>query len=188
MQQQTKKKYQRRHQFLIEKSFQHRVIWRFGTVVIASIFFSHFITVGFLKLKEIFSPSSQDLVYFANTLSPTMVFTRVLDILWLPMLFSALLGSILIVIFSLFYSHRIAGPLYNLKRMMHQIEKGDLNVIMKIRKNDEFHDVEEAFNRMLAGLKSRREDLEKAVANLSGPDKNKIGKILKSPAPKGEEF
>jgi len=181
MQQQIKKNYRRRRQFLIEKGFQHRVIWRFGMVVIASIFFSHFITVGFLKLKEIFTPSSQDLVYFANAFSPTLAFSRILDILWLPMLFSALLGSVLIVIFSLFYSHRIAGPLYNLKRMMRQIEIGNLNVIMKIRKNDEFHDVEEAFNRMLTGLKSRREVLEKAVANLSGPDKNMMEKILKPP-------
>ncbi|MCK5219466.1 HAMP domain-containing protein, partial [bacterium] len=125
---------------------------------------------------------------FANAFSPTLVFARVLDILWLPMLFSTLLGSILIVIISLFYSHRIAGPLYNLKRMMRQIEKGNLNGIMKIRKNDEFHDVEEAFNRMLTGLKNRQEVLEKAVANLSEPGKSKIEKILKPSAQEDGEF
>ncbi len=174
-----KKTYYRRRQFIVEKRFQHRVIWQFVGVVIASIFISHLITIAYFKIKEMVAPSSQDLMYFANTIHETLVFSRVVEILWIPLLISALVGSVMIVAMAIFFSHRIAGPLFNLKRMMKQIEQGNLNVSMRIRKDDEFHDVEEAFNKMVEGLNTHLGKLEKAVTKLSGPHRIEMEKILR---------
>ncbi len=178
MRQQTKMEQHKRRQFWVEKGFQNRVIWHFVLVVIGSIFFSQIITVGFIKLKEIFNPASQELIYFSNTVE-TLAFSRVAEILWLPMLVSTLLGILLVLIFGLFYSHRIAGPLFNLKRMMRRVGEGDLKAAMKIRKNDEFHDVEEVFNQMVESLHHRMRDLKTAMRELTGPGKKKMEKVLK---------
>jgi nitrogen fixation/metabolism regulation signal transduction histidine kinase len=169
----------RRKQFIVEKRFQHRVIWQFVGVVIVSIFTSHIITIAYFKIKEMIAPSSQDLMYFANTINETLAFSRVVEILWVPLLISALVGSVLIISMGIFFSHRIAGPLFNLKRMMKQIEKGNLNVTMRIRKDDEFHDVEDAFNQMVKGLQSHLRKLETAVAGLSGSHRTEMQKILR---------
>ncbi len=177
MQHQTKREQQKRRQFWIEKTFQNRVIWHFVVIVIGSIFFSQSITVGFIKLKEIFAPASQVLIYFSNTVE-TMVFSRVVEILWLPMLVSTLLGIFLVLVFGLFYSHRIAGPLFNLKRTMRRVGEGNLKATMKIRKNDEFHDVEESFNQMVEAFHRRWSDIKKAVGESTGPDKKKLEKLL----------
>ncbi len=178
MRQQTKMEQRKRRQFWVEKSFQNRIIWRFVLVVIGSIFFSQIITVGFIKLKEILDPASQNLIYFSNTVE-TMAFSRVAEILWLPMLLSTLLGILLVLIFGLLYSHRIAGPLFNLKRMMRRVGEGDLKASMKIRKNDEFHDVEEVFNQMVEALHHRVRDIKTALRESSGPGKKKIEQVLK---------
>lgn len=174
------KKTYRRRQFMIEKKFQNRFIWRFIGIIIASIFCSHLVTLGYLKVKEWISPSSQDLMYFSGAIRETLAFSRAIEILWFPLLLSALLGSILIVVFAVLYSHRIAGPLFNLKRMMKLVEEGNLKVTMRIRKTDEFHDVEEAFNSMLKGLNSNISKLETAVAKLPNPSRKAVAEALRT--------
>jgi methyl-accepting chemotaxis protein len=168
----------RRKQYLIDKRFQNRVIWRFVSVVIGSIVVSHLVTVGFMLVREWITGSSEDLMYFSNPANETLAFTHILDILWMPMLFSALLGCTLIVLFGLFYSHRIAGPIFNLKRMMRQVEEGHLNVVMRIRVKDEFHDVESAFNQMVQGLRSRLEKVKQAVDELPEAKRRQIENLL----------
>ncbi|MCK5243258.1 HAMP domain-containing protein [bacterium] len=153
----------RRRQFIVAKGFQHRIIWHFIGVVIISILFSHAISLGYLKLREITQSSGRDFIYLAGNAQETLAFSSLLDVLWLPLLISALVGILIIVIFGLLYSHRIAGPLFNLKRNMRQVGEGDLNACMQIRKNDELHDVEVAFNQMVKGLKNRFGEKKKQV-------------------------
>ncbi len=73
------------------------------------------------------------------------------------------------LIFGLLYSHKIAGPIFNLKRVLHKIGNGDLTVTMKLRASDEFHDVEDAFNQMANGLNQRLMTIQKAIAELPRP-------------------
>jgi len=147
-------------------------------IVIASILFSHWVTLGYLKVREMINPSSQSLVYLANTLNDNLAFTRFFDVLWMPLTFSAVLGSLLVLIFGVLYSHRIAGPIFNLKRMMSQVAEGNLDVMMRIRNKDEFHDVQDAFNRMVTGLKTHLEDLEEAVRKLPEPSRKEFEALL----------
>ena len=178
MDQPAKPAYQRRWQFVIDKGIQNRIIWRFILTVIASIIFSNLISLGFLKIKEMFTPSSQDLIYLTNSMNENLAFTRALEILWLPLLISLVLGTVLVLVFGVFFSHRIAGPIFNLKRMMGQVEKGQLNILMKTRKKDEFKDVEEGFNRMVKSLHDRVAEIKKASEKVSGPGKKAIDKVL----------
>jgi nitrogen fixation/metabolism regulation signal transduction histidine kinase len=162
----------------VAKEFQGRVIWRFVLTVIAGIFLSQLVTIGYLKIRELVSPAEQNLIYFSSTFRETMEFTQALEVLWLPMLLSALLGSLLVLVFGIFFSHRIAGPLFNLKRVMRQVEDGDLTVVMKIREKDEFHDVESSFNSMVTSLRNKMLTLKKTLGKLTGPKKVKTEKSL----------
>lgn len=170
----------RRKRFWIARKFQNRVMGRFVAVVVLSIVCSHLVTLGYLKLQELSKPDAQNLIYFANNLNESLAFTRLMDVLWLPMLVSALLGTGMVLILGLFYSHRLAGPLFNLKRMMRLVEAGHLDVLMKIRKHDEFHDVEEGFNRMLEGLRRKIEALAQGILALPAAEQEKFKSALQA--------
>lgn len=171
--------YRRRRQFIVDKQFQSRFVLRFLLIVVASILCSHLITLGFIKLRDLSAGSSQSLMYLSTAIQPSLSFTRVFEVLWLPLLISGLLGCLLVAVLGIFFSHRIAGPLFNLKRMMQQVEDGNLDVKMCIRNHDEFHDVEEAFNRMVTGLRAHMQELEQVVDRLPEDKRKELAKILR---------
>ncbi|MBF0297512.1 MAG: HAMP domain-containing protein [Oligoflexia bacterium] len=62
---------------------------------------------------------------------------------------------IVITIWGVFISHKVAGPLYKLKKVINEIKNGDVNQRVYFRENDEFKDVATAFNEMLDYLQKR---------------------------------
>jgi len=92
--------------------------------------------------------------------------TDFLNGLWLPALITCLMGIFFVLGFGLIYSHRISGPLFNLKRLLHKMSQGDLSAKMHIRATDEFHDVEDAFNLMAAELGRRHQRLRELLEAL----------------------
>ncbi len=56
---------------------------------------------------------------------------------------------------SWFLSRHVSGPLYDMKGVVEEVGRGNLDVRLAARRNDEFGDVEEAINGMVRGLKER---------------------------------
>lgn len=56
---------------------------------------------------------------------------------------------VFVFVAGILFSHRIAGPLYKLKKTCKIIEDGDLEERAFFRTGDEFQDVAQSFNRML---------------------------------------
>ena len=56
---------------------------------------------------------------------------------------------------ALFFSHFIAGPIYRFEKTLEQMREGNLNVNVRLRKNDELKDVADLFNQTLASLRNR---------------------------------
>lgn len=176
----TSTQVQRRRQFIVNKTFQHRVIWRFALTVIGSILLSQALILAYLKLKDVVSPNSNTLIYFSSSLNPTLAFTRVIEVIWLPLLLSSVLVVVFVALSAMYFSHRIAGPLFNLKRMLSQVGEGRLNLHMHIRKNDEFHDIEETFNQMVANLNSRLQLIFQNHQALPAASRKKLDKVWES--------
>lgn len=57
---------------------------------------------------------------------------------------------------SIFLSHRIAGPLYKLRRSMEEVAKGNFDLRINFRKNDHFIEMQDTFNDMIQHLSIRR--------------------------------
>jgi methyl-accepting chemotaxis protein len=54
-------------------------------------------------------------------------------------------------------THRLVGPAYRLKQLLRQISDGRMQPVGSLRKHDELQDVFEAFQQMVASLRSARE-------------------------------
>ncbi len=74
---------------------------------------------------------------------------------------------LIVIVCSLFVSHRFAGPIFRLERVSESLANGDLTVSVQFRKGDEFFETAEYMNRMIASL---REKVQK--------DKNLSDRIL----------
>lgn len=139
---------EKRKVFFIEKSFQAKFILKFCALVAAG----SLCTIGLLYYLAMHSTT----VAIAN--SRVMVKSTA-DFL-LPMLVQTvvvvtILVSLAAILVTLYVSHKIAGPLYRLKKGMREVGEGNFSNEIKLRRFDQLRDIAEEFNRMLARLKER---------------------------------
>jgi HAMP domain-containing protein len=66
---------------------------------------------------------------------------------------------LLFMVHSVLFSHRIAGPLFRIRRLLKEIGAGDLGMEVAIRRKDYLHLEVEALNGMLRNLENRIGDL-----------------------------
>ncbi len=74
----------------------------------------------------------------------------------------------LIVIHSVFFSHRIAGPLYRFRNVFKALADGDLTVSTKIRKGDYLHREAGGLGDMVQELRSKLTKIESDCQALKG--------------------
>lgn len=132
--------YDRRHIYFINKEFQGR----FAAFVIT-------ILIGYSAILLLFQKLARSVSF------PLMI----------PIVFVGLIVFIGVV--SIFYSHRLAGPLFAIQRGTKEIAKGDLLIKMHIRKghNIVFHQIVENINNMTDNLRDTILKMEERVVKLS---------------------
>lgn len=69
--------------------------------------------------------------------------TSLFSIVFFPLLFTGLALILIISIFSLFFSHRMAGPIYRMRVSLDRMLTGDLDFVIRVRKNDFFQNIVE---------------------------------------------
>lgn len=82
---------------------------------------------------------------------------NLLDLYWKPVVALSLLQIILIIVFGLFFSHRIAGPVHRIKKELKEIAEGKLPITheIKLRKNDFLLDIAREINNTLKSISER---------------------------------
>jgi nitrogen fixation/metabolism regulation signal transduction histidine kinase len=61
---------------------------------------------------------------------------------------------VLIGLLGIYFTHKVAGPVYKIKRLLGQVGQGNLRVEARLRKGDELRDFFEAFTKMVANLRT----------------------------------
>jgi len=81
------------------------------------------------------------------------------------------------------FTHKVAGPIFKMKRLLKQVGEGKLTFEGRLRKGDELQDFFEAFTSMVENLRERQrkeiEELERAMdmAQKSGASAESIHKV-----------
>lgn len=69
-------------------------------------------------------------------------------------------------------THRVAGPVYKMKRQIRAVRDGNLSVPSPLRKGDELKDFFDTFNEMVGALRERRQEqvqvLKQVLSDLEG--------------------
>jgi len=88
-----------------------------------------------------------------------------------------LVGVMLLLVVGIFVAgvvvtHKVAGPIFKMKRMIRDVGEGRLRIPGKLRKGDELVHFFDAFDTMVRSLRARQENeiamLESAIAQLEG--------------------
>ncbi len=66
-------------------------------------------------------------------------------------------SSVVFALIGIFVSHKVAGPLYRLKRYMTIVRNGRYSHEIRFRKDDQLHDMADVFNQMVMSLEIRKE-------------------------------
>ncbi|MBN2547178.1 MAG: hypothetical protein JXB50_15355 [Spirochaetes bacterium] len=69
-------------------------------------------------------------------------------ILFWPLLYITLVQIIIISIYSIFFSHKMAGPIYRMKVSLDRMVSGDNNFVIKVRKSDFFINIIERLEKL----------------------------------------
>ncbi len=88
------------------------------------------------------------------------------------MMLYALVGALAVMVFligvlGIYFTHKVAGPIYKMKRLLRQVSDGKLNIDARLRKGDELQDFFEVFAKMVESLHERQrrevEQLDRAI-------------------------
>ena len=143
----------RRKKYLINKQYQYSHLVLLLSIIFIAIFIAIIATHYFLLSSLVSATDKTGIPPTGLQLIKTSIKPFIIIV---PIVFIILAFAFIYIIF---ISHRTAGPMYHLIKAMEKVEKGDLSVKIKFRKNDEIHDVAESFNRMVSGLREKyRED------------------------------
>jgi len=102
-----------------------------------------------------------------------------------------LVGALAVMVFvigvlGIYFTHKVAGPIYKMKLLLNQVAQGRLNVNAKLRKGDELQDFFDVFASMVENLRARKTaelallDAALLDAKAKGVDENALAGFAKA--------
>lgn len=140
----------KRSTFLINKRFQLRFAffvcsWIFALSMVYPLIIYNIFEYFFHMLSApVAQPISPEKVKQVE--SQVLMILGLLQLLFLVVTF----------LLSIFISHRIAGPLYKLRKAIEDVRKGNLDQRITFRKSDHFTELQDSFNEMVQSLGSKK--------------------------------
>jgi hypothetical protein len=164
-----------RWHYFIDKPFQLRFIARFSMLIILGLAVSLLVlgianTTRFEGSQGRLYYQVQDYKQFLNDMQkdPSLPFYKVFnmqkgktafEISLAPMITVSALYLLLIIVFGLFISHKMAGPIYRIKKTLDMATKGQIDIKtleFKLRKKDELQDLVDALNKFLDKIYAKK--------------------------------
>jgi methyl-accepting chemotaxis protein len=150
----------KRINYFIDKEFQGRYIFNYFLLA----------TIGsllFIGIFSFFSSNTLTIIYdnynLQLGLTPGILFKRILSAQWLFII----LGGGLVVIVTLFLTHRIAGPFFRFEKALDGMIEGDISNKIILRRKDEGKELAQkinAFNYILGDKLSLMESFNSNIA------------------------
>lgn len=138
----------KRKNYFIKKNFQGKLILSYFLFVIGGCLF-------FIVLLGLFSADSLTINYKNYDIqmgqTPLMLFKEVIAAHWVFLI----VGGTLLVIASMFLTHRIAGPFFRFEKTLDTMSLGNLDDVIYLRKKDEGKDLAEKINTFNEFLSSK---------------------------------
>lgn len=166
--------YKRRNYF-IDKKFQTRFIIRFAVIVLLS---SIVIGTSVLYLSRDFTTVAiEDARVIVKNTADFM-----LPVLAQTILVVTVFSAVAVIILTMYTSHKIAGPLYRIRREIMALKEGNLNANFRTRHDDQLQELAGALLEMTGAMRRRHQDLKAKLLQLKdcarGADKDAVNRAI----------
>ena len=152
------KQFKRRNYF-INKEFQGRYI--FNYFIIAAIG-----SLLFMAVFSFFSSNTLSISYDDYQLqlgvTPFILFKKILSAQWV----FVVVGGGLVVVATLFLTHRVAGPVFRFRRSFREMIDGDISDQIILRPKAEGKELADLINQFNSGLSEKLSVIEAANSNI----------------------
>ncbi|MCX8058136.1 MAG: hypothetical protein N3A58_01825 [Spirochaetes bacterium] len=154
------KKPNRRKKFYIDKKFQNRFILSYFEIISFSVLLSITITILYTFFTTEFGENKYS-VLFQKIVKGKAELISPISLVLPIVLISSIITLAISFVNALFYSHKMAGPIYRLKKSCQELLEGKKNVSFKVRKDDEFQELSELLQKVSEKYYQLEEELEK---------------------------
>lgn len=158
----------RRRNFFIKKELQGKYIFSIFIFVIAG-------AVLFTAVFGLLSADTLTITYKGSNLqvgrTPVVLLKEIIKANWI----FVVAGGLLVVIVSIFLTHRVAGPLYRFERTLEEMKKGNFTSEIRLRSKDEAKELAEMFNEFNAIFSLQLKEARDLIDLLEGHLKDARG-------------
>jgi methyl-accepting chemotaxis protein len=151
----------RRRNYFIKKDLQGRYIFSFFIFVIAG-------SIIFTLIFSLLSSNTLTIIYENSNLkigkTPLVLIKEMLRAYWI---FIATAG-LAVVIISMFFTHRFAGPIYRFEKSIEEMTRGNFNFEIWLRKKDEGKELAQMMNQLIDMVSSNFREMRLVADEISG--------------------
>lgn len=165
----------RRRKFLVDRRLQHRFIWLLSLQVGVIV-----LVIGFFTFRQMMSTRRIVEEAFQNAEIQLEVLNKILDRTqqyMLDTIILVILIAVAVYTIGIFASHKIAGPVFKLKKYLTAIHHGDLSAQIAFRKKDQLDDFALILNETV-GLLQRRESQARNCLQSIAAASERFSKVL----------
>ncbi len=152
---------QRRNVLLVNRGFQIKYSFFVVSWILALSAVYPMITHTLFEYFIAFARSSTPNIDVETLRSVKSEFLRLLILLHV-----VFMGVIFLI--SLFMSHKIAGPIYKLRKFIETAKTGNYESTGTFRKSDHFQELADDFNDLLADIRARKEQTRTKLEEVAG--------------------
>lgn len=143
----------------------HKPMQREFTLVVISLLIISSLTIGFV-IHSTIREAMMGGGYRFGKISAYEVMSEVSYDLILRVSLVLFVTILIIALFGVFFLHRIAGPVYRFRSILHRLNQGEIPDEFKLREGDYFTETAEDLNKMLKMLRERRSRIQSVQARL----------------------
>ncbi len=144
----------KRRNYFIKKDLQGKYIFSFFIFVVAG-------SIIFTLIFSLLSSDTMTIVYDNYKLqigkTPLILMKEILSAQWIFIV----AGGFLVVILSMFLTHRFAGPIFRFEKSIEEMTGGNLNFRVRLRAKDEGKELAEKMNILIDMLSSNIKEMRR---------------------------
>ena len=152
----------KRKTYVIDKKFQFRFIVAFLVLIFASLILFSAAFAGYYYLRYINGENIFDEFITIQQKSPAVdaagneitkpgppIVTDRFELILPPILINNLVILIVISVIGVFYSHKIAGPIYRIQEDIKRVLGGEKDIVIRLRKKDKLKELADQVNKLI---------------------------------------
>ena len=163
----TPKKHKRRI-YIVDPEFQYGIIRKISMMAVLIIVMS----LGFLAIVHQLYGDVQvgvvqpDPFNAAGSVAALPADATLLQLIWPVLLVCMAVALVFTFFFGIVISHRMAGPVYRIRKMLDKMAQGDLSEQVRLRKKDDFNALAESLNGLIKSWRRNVEELKGILRDL----------------------